>query len=73
MLNFNATFDGKKLKFARELRGLTLKEVADEMHVSHQSVSKWENNNSVPSFNEFRKLLKIGKAIFLFCKEFARK
>ena len=71
MLNFNATFDGKKLKFARELRGLTLKEVADEMHVSHQSVSKWENNNSVPSFNELEHLgnyLKLGRLFFFSAK-----
>lgn len=71
MLNFNTTFDGKKLKFARELNGLTLKEVADEMHVSHQSVSKWENNYSVPGFNELEhlgKYLKMGR-LFFFSKK----
>lgn len=72
MLNFNATFDGKKLKFARELNGLTLKEVADEMQVSHQSVSKWENNLSVPSFNELEYLgnyLTVGRLFFFATKK----
>lgn len=67
MLNFNADFDGNKLKFARELNGLTLKEIADEMHVSHQSVSKWENNHSVPGFKELEHLgnyLKVGRLFF---------
>lgn len=72
MSSFNTTFDGKKLKFARELNGLTLKEVADEMHVSHQSISKWENNRSVPGFNELEHLgnyLKTGRLFFFSTKD----
>lgn len=60
-------FDGDKLKFARELNGLTLAEVAKKMNVSHQFVSKWEKGKSIPSFEQsvqLGNLLKLGRFFF---------
>lgn len=37
---------GEKLRDARNQKGLTQEEVADEIHVSRQTISNWENNRS---------------------------
>lgn len=42
-------FNGSKLKFARELRGYTLKCISENMNVSHQLISKWENGKATPN------------------------
>lgn len=39
---------GKKLKEARVLKGLTQEEVAEQIKVSRQSVSNWENEKFFP-------------------------
>ncbi|MBS5112212.1 MAG: helix-turn-helix transcriptional regulator [Coprobacillus cateniformis] len=39
---------GEKLRDARNQKGLTQEEVADEIHVSRQTISNWENNRSYP-------------------------
>lgn len=39
---------GEKLRNARNQKGLTQEEVADEIHVSRQTISNWENNRSYP-------------------------
>lgn len=39
---------GEKLRDARNQKGLTQEEVADEIHVSMQTISNWENNRSYP-------------------------
>lgn len=39
---------GNRLKTARNERGLTQEQVAEELGVSRQSVSNWENNRSYP-------------------------
>lgn len=60
-------FNGEKLKFARELNGLTLTDVAGEMDVSHQFVSRWEKGKSIPNFDQAVKLgslLKTGRFFF---------
>ncbi|MFL2071148.1 ImmA/IrrE family metallo-endopeptidase [Marinilactibacillus psychrotolerans] len=60
-------FQGSKLKLARELRMLTLAKVAEEIEVSHQIVSAWENNKRIPSFenlNKLEELLKFPRRFF---------
>lgn len=39
---------GEKLRDARNQKGLTQEEVADEIHASRQTISNWENNRSYP-------------------------
>lgn len=39
---------GEKLRDARNQKGLTQEEVADEIHVSRQTISNCENNRSYP-------------------------
>ncbi|WP_308523491.1 helix-turn-helix domain-containing protein [Tissierella carlieri] len=39
---------GKKLKAARSKAGLTQETVANEIHVSRQTISNWENEKSYP-------------------------
>ena len=46
----------KNLKEIRMKRGLTQREVADFLHISPQSISKWENGEAAPSI-EFLPLL----------------
>ena len=46
----------RNLKEIRLQKGLTQKEVADFLHISPQSISKWENGEAVPSI-EFLPLL----------------
>ncbi len=41
----------ENLKYYREINGLTQDAVAHELHISRQSVSKWENGESYPSID----------------------
>ncbi len=50
---------GGKIKKLRNEKGLTQKELADQLHVSFQTVSKWENDENEPdiaTIKEFTKL-----------------
>ncbi|NBD25132.1 helix-turn-helix domain-containing protein [Paenibacillus glycinis] len=40
---------GEKLKGERKRKGWSQEELAEKLHVSRQSVSKWENNQNYPS------------------------
>lgn len=42
---------GKTLKYKRKAHGISQLELANQLHVSRQSVSSWENDRSVPSFD----------------------
>ena len=64
-LCYNVTMEkiGDKLKDLRIKAGLTQKELGDLLHVSRQSVSKWERNESYPDpamFLEISKVLNVG-------------
>ena len=50
---------GQKLKDLRSLKGLTQKELADKLHVSFQTVSKWENGENEPDISTLRELAKL--------------
>ena len=39
---------GENIKLARESKGMSQQQLADRLHVVRQTVSKWENNLSVP-------------------------
>ena len=47
---------GQKLKELRSLKGLTQKELADKLHVSFQTVSKWENGENEPDITTLKEL-----------------
>lgn len=51
-------FSADKLKFFRELRGESLKKVSDDTGYSATTLSKWENNKSVPGFEGIMELSK---------------
>ena len=48
-----------KLKKIRESKKKTQAEIAKEMKVSQQAITKWENNNSLPRADKLVKLAKI--------------
>jgi Zn-dependent peptidase ImmA (M78 family)/transcriptional regulator with XRE-family HTH domain len=50
-------FYGEKLLEIRELRGLTIQQVADHLGISKQAVSLYENAKCQPSNDAFQKLL----------------
>lgn len=39
---------GQKLQIARNKQGLTQEQIAQQLQVSHQTISNWENNKSYP-------------------------
>lgn len=50
---------GENLKSLRIRQGITQSELASEMHVVRQTVSKWEQNISVPDADQLKKLAEI--------------
>lgn len=60
-------FFGEKLKSARELKGLSRKELAELVHVSEQAIWQYENHYTVPKFeivNEFKKIFSVKPQFF---------
>lgn len=47
---------GQKLKELRSKNGLTQKDLADKLHVSFQTVSKWENGENEPDIATLKEL-----------------
>ena len=50
---------GQKLKKLRIEKGLTQKDLADQLHVTFQTVSKWEGDTNEPDFSTLKELSKI--------------
>lgn len=50
---------GEKLKHLRQENSLTQKDLADKLHVSFQTVSKWENGENEPDISTLRELAKL--------------
>ncbi len=42
---------GEQLQKQRKLHNLSQNELADKLNISRQSISKWENDDSLPSFS----------------------
>ena len=47
---------GENIKIYRQKKGYTQEEVANRLHVTRQTISKWEKNYSVPDVEVFVKL-----------------
>lgn len=50
---------GQRLKKLRSEKGLTQKDLADQLHVSFQTVSKWENDENEPDISTLKELAKL--------------
>ncbi len=50
---------GQKLKELRTKKGLTQKDLADQLHVSFQTISKWESDINEPDLKTLKELSKI--------------
>ncbi len=50
---------GQKLKKLRVDKGLTQKDLADQLHVTFQTISKWENDENEPDISTLRELSKL--------------
>lgn len=55
---------------ARKLRGLTQEELAEQLDISRQAISKWENGESVPDAD---KLVRLGEVLGVSLDELAGK
>lgn len=47
---------GERLKESRQNKGYSQGDVAEHLHISRQSISKWENGNSYPDLDNLVKL-----------------
>lgn len=52
---------GEKLKVARKKIGMSQNEVAENLRISRQTISKWENNVCLPDLENFQKICKLYK------------
>ena len=50
---------GQKLKKLRIEKGLTQKDLADQLHVTFQTVSKWENDENEPDISTLKEFAKL--------------
>ena len=50
---------GQKLKKLRTDKNLTQKDLADQLHVTFQTVSKWENDENEPDISTLKELAKL--------------
>ncbi len=50
---------GQKLKKLRADKGMTQKDLADQLHVSFQTISKWEKDENEPDLTTIRELAKL--------------
>ena len=50
---------GQKIKKYRTEKGLTQKDLAEQVHVTFQTVSKWENDENEPDITTIRELAKL--------------
>nr|WP_295975044.1 helix-turn-helix transcriptional regulator [uncultured Bacillus sp.] len=56
---------GKKLKTARVKSGLTQEKVSEEIQVSRQTISNWENEKSYPDIVSVIKLSDLCNCCFI--------
>ncbi len=56
---------GQKLKKLRSDKNLTQKDLADQLHVTFQTISKWENDENEPDISTLKELAKLYKSCCL--------
>lgn len=56
---------GEKLKKARKNIGMSQNEVAEELMLSRQTISKWENNVCLPDLEIFKEYVSYTKLILI--------
>lgn len=50
---------GDKLQYLRKTKGISQEELASQLNISRQAISKWENNSSIPDVENIVKLSNI--------------
>lgn len=50
---------GEQIKLARKKNNLTQQNLADKLFVTPQAVSKWENNQGMPSLDKIKDLARV--------------
>ena len=60
MLN-DKKFNGERLQSARKYRGMTITELANDIEVTKQSISQFENGQISPQFDTLMKIVKVLK------------
>ena len=50
---------GDKLQFLRKTKGISQEQLASQLEISRQAISKWENNSSIPDVENIMKLSNI--------------
>lgn len=50
---------GDKLQFLRKTKGISQEQLASQLKISRQAISKWENNSSIPDVENIVKLSNI--------------
>ena len=55
---------GENIKTYRQKKGYTQEEVANRLHVTRQTISKWENNVCLPDLENFQRICKLYKVDF---------
>ncbi|MBO0411133.1 helix-turn-helix transcriptional regulator [Enterococcus hulanensis] len=50
---------GEQLKYFRQRKGMSQKQIAELLHVTPQTISKWELNKSAPDYDQLIALSKI--------------
>ncbi len=56
-MNYNPQFIGRMIKYAREIKGLTQEEAADELHISDSFYKQIEQGVGNPSLANFRTII----------------
>lgn len=56
---FERIFNGARLKEGRIYRGYTISDLADELNVSKQMISKYENNKATPTFEALLQITRL--------------
>ncbi|PRR77673.1 hypothetical protein CLLI_22370 [Clostridium liquoris] len=57
----HSNFNGERLKFARKYRGKTIADLAQDIGISKQAISQFENGRSFPLFETLMKLINVLK------------
>ena len=53
---------GENIKTYRQKKGYTQEEVANRLHVTRQTISKWEMGETLPDIRQSKKLSNLGPA-----------